>query len=100
MLLSSCSKTLITCHKLNFLTTNFTEILYNIDGYIFIIVKVESIGDAFLVIAGVGEKKESHADRIANTALGMLITAREIRSPLDGDPIQVGRLFDLFHKYS
>ena len=75
--------------------------MYNIDGNVFIIVKVESIGDAFLVIAGVGEKKESHADRIANTALGMLITAREIRSPLDGDPIQVGRLcHDLVHKYT
>ncbi|XP_060563345.1 guanylate cyclase soluble subunit beta-2-like [Ruditapes philippinarum] len=51
--------------------------------------KVESIGDAYLVIAGVGEKKESHAERIANTALGMVVTAREIRSPLDGDPIQL-----------
>jgi hypothetical protein len=52
-----------------------------------------------LVIAGVGEKKESHAERIANTALGMVVTAREIRSPLDGDPIQVYVLFDyLFNK--
>ena len=51
--------------------------------------QVESVGDAYLVIAGVGEKRDLHAERIANTALGMRIIARDILSPLDNNPIQV-----------
>lgn len=45
------------------------------------------------MIAGVGEKRESHAERIANTALGMMIASREVNSPLDGDHIQVHAVF-------
>lgn len=41
------------------------------------------------MIAGVGEKREAHPERIANTALGMEITARDVRSPIDGDPVVV-----------
>lgn len=49
------------------------------------------------MIAGVGEKRQSHAERIANTALGLLIASRDVISPLDGDHIQVHAVF--FYDY-
>ncbi|KAH3811461.1 hypothetical protein DPMN_139871 [Dreissena polymorpha] len=58
---------------------------------ILLVFQVESVGDAYLAVAGVGvsEKREQHAERVANTALGMRITARDLTSPLDGESIQV-----------
>ncbi|XP_052238770.1 uncharacterized protein LOC127850058 isoform X4 [Dreissena polymorpha] len=44
---------------------------------------VESVGDAYLAVAGVGisEKREQHVERVA-------ITARNLTSPLYGESIQ------------
>ncbi|KAH3811328.1 hypothetical protein DPMN_139739 [Dreissena polymorpha] len=71
---------------LNTLQTTFDNItkIHNL-------IKVESVGDAYLAVAGVGvsEKREQHAERVANTALGMRITARDLTSPLDGESIQL-----------
>ncbi|KAL4219763.1 hypothetical protein ACF0H5_020177 [Mactra antiquata] len=50
---------------------------------------VESIGDAFLVIAGINQNDDTHAERVANTALDVLVASRNVKSPLDGNPIQL-----------
>ena len=51
---------------------------------ILLIFQVESVGDAYLAVAGVGisEKREQHVERVA-------ITARNLTSPLYGESIQV-----------
>ncbi|KAM8977602.1 guanylate cyclase soluble subunit beta-2-like [Pelodytes ibericus] len=51
--------------------------------------KVETIGDAYMVVGGVPVPVESHAERVANFALGMRIAAREVTNPVSGDPIQI-----------
>ncbi|XP_062845379.1 guanylate cyclase soluble subunit beta-2 [Trichomycterus rosablanca] len=51
--------------------------------------KVETIGDAYMVVGGVPIPKETHAERVANFALGMRIAAREVNSPITGQPIQI-----------
>lgn len=45
--------------------------------------QVEAIGDAYMVVSGTPDMLLSHAERIANTALGMLICCRDLRSPYD-----------------
>ncbi|XP_077011939.1 guanylate cyclase soluble subunit beta-2-like [Tamandua tetradactyla] len=51
--------------------------------------KVETIGDAYMVVGGVPVPIESHAQRVANFALGMRISAREVMNPVTGEPIQI-----------
>ncbi|XP_075448078.1 guanylate cyclase soluble subunit beta-2-like isoform X3 [Ascaphus truei] len=51
--------------------------------------KVETIGDAYMVVGGVPVPVESHAERVANFALGMRIAARQVLNPVNGDPIQI-----------
>ncbi|XP_070295967.1 guanylate cyclase soluble subunit beta-2-like [Salvelinus sp. IW2-2015] len=51
--------------------------------------KVETIGDAYMVVGGVPIPADSHAERVANFALGMRIAAREVTNPITGQPIQV-----------
>ena len=51
--------------------------------------KVETIGDAYMVVGGVPIPTETHAHRVANFALGMRIAAREVTNPVTGKPIQV-----------
>ncbi|XP_037655867.1 guanylate cyclase soluble subunit beta-2-like [Choloepus didactylus] len=51
--------------------------------------KVETIGDAYMVVGGVPVPMESHAQRVANFALGMRISAREVMNPVTGEPIQI-----------
>ena len=45
--------------------------------------QVESIGDAYMVVSGAPDEIDSHPERIANTALGMVIAARDVPSPFD-----------------
>lgn len=52
--------------------------------------QVETIGDAYMVVGGVPVPVESHAQRVANFALGMRISAKEVMNPVTGEPIQVG----------
>ncbi|KAL1780985.1 guanylate cyclase soluble subunit beta-2 isoform X3, partial [Sigmodon hispidus] len=51
--------------------------------------KVETIGDAYMVVGGVPVPVESHAQRVANFALGMRISAEEVMNPVTGAPIQI-----------
>ncbi|XP_036401399.1 guanylate cyclase soluble subunit beta-2 [Megalops cyprinoides] len=51
--------------------------------------KVETIGDAYMVVGGVPIPVNTHAERVANFALGMRIAAREVTNPITGQPIQI-----------
>ncbi|XP_075054064.1 guanylate cyclase soluble subunit beta-2-like isoform X2 [Mixophyes fleayi] len=51
--------------------------------------KVETIGDAYMVVGGVPVPVETHVERVANFALGMRIAAREVINPISGEPIQI-----------
>ncbi|XP_034721079.1 guanylate cyclase soluble subunit beta-2 [Etheostoma cragini] len=59
--------------------------LTNIHG----VYKVETIGDAYMVVGGVPIPTDTHAHRVANFALGMRIAAREVTNPITGKPIQI-----------
>ncbi|XP_039770946.1 guanylate cyclase soluble subunit beta-2-like [Ornithorhynchus anatinus] len=51
--------------------------------------KVETIGDAYMVVGGVPVPRASHAQRVANFALGMQISARDVMNPVTREPIQI-----------
>ncbi|KAK2509208.1 hypothetical protein MC885_016798 [Smutsia gigantea] len=51
--------------------------------------KVETIGDAYMVVGGVPVPVRNHAQRVANFALGMRVSAREVMNPVTGEPIQI-----------
>uniref|UniRef100_H3BCR9 guanylate cyclase n=1 Tax=Latimeria chalumnae TaxID=7897 RepID=H3BCR9_LATCH len=51
--------------------------------------KVETIGDAYMVVGGVPVPVLTHAERVANFALGMIIAVKEVKNPVTGNPIQI-----------
>ncbi|XP_061482037.1 guanylate cyclase soluble subunit beta-2-like [Rhineura floridana] len=51
--------------------------------------KVETIGDAYMVVGGVPVPVATHAERVANFALGMRIAAREVMNPITNKSIQI-----------
>ncbi|XP_070802369.1 guanylate cyclase soluble subunit beta-2-like [Pituophis catenifer annectens] len=51
--------------------------------------KVETIGDAYMVVGGVPVPVSTHAERVANFALGMIIAAKDIKNPVSENPIQI-----------
>ncbi|XP_066445081.1 uncharacterized protein C13orf42 homolog [Eleutherodactylus coqui] len=51
--------------------------------------KVETIGDAYMVVGGVPVPVETHAQRVANFALGMRMSAKEVINPVSGNPIEI-----------
>ena len=56
---------------------------------IFYIFKVETIGDAYMVVGGVPEVIPDHAQRIANQGMDMILKAGEVKSPATGKALQV-----------
>ncbi|KAL1431390.1 hypothetical protein MTO96_014242 [Rhipicephalus appendiculatus] len=59
--------------------------LSNIHG----VYKVETIGDAYVVVAGVPDFVEDHADRLVAMGLDMITATKSVRNPVNGDPIQM-----------
>ncbi|XP_041920131.1 guanylate cyclase soluble subunit beta-2-like [Alosa sapidissima] len=51
--------------------------------------KVETIGDAYMVVGGVPIPASTHAEQVANFALGMVIAAKCVTNPITGQPIQI-----------
>uniref|UniRef100_A0A667WFL9 guanylate cyclase n=1 Tax=Myripristis murdjan TaxID=586833 RepID=A0A667WFL9_9TELE len=71
-------------HMLNSMYSKFDRLTNVHDVY-----KVETIGDAYMVVGGVPVPRESHACRVANFALGMRTAAREVTNPVTDKPIQI-----------
>jgi len=59
--------------------------LTNIHG----VYKVETIGDAYVVVGGLPEPVDDHADRCVRMGLDMVKVIATVRSPADNQPIQV-----------
>ncbi len=51
--------------------------------------KVETIGDAYMVVSGAPTDTADHASNVLNFALDMASAAASIRSPTDGKPLRV-----------
>ncbi|KAI0229136.1 Guanylate cyclase soluble subunit beta-2 [Lamellibrachia satsuma] len=51
--------------------------------------KVETIGDAYMVVGGVPEINDTHASSVANMAIDMMFKAREVLSPATGEPLKI-----------
>ncbi|KAJ0062416.1 hypothetical protein NL108_011024, partial [Boleophthalmus pectinirostris] len=70
-------------HMLNSMYSKFDRLTSVHDVY-----KVETIGDAYMVVGGVPVPTATHAHNVANFALGMRIAARDVTNPVTGTPIQ------------
>ncbi|XP_014227666.1 soluble guanylate cyclase 88E-like [Trichogramma pretiosum] len=51
--------------------------------------KVETIGDAYMVVAGAPVRSEDHADRICNMALDMLVAIGNVYDPSSGEHLKI-----------
>ncbi|KAM9836046.1 LOW QUALITY PROTEIN: guanylate cyclase soluble subunit beta-2-like [Aulostomus maculatus] len=71
-------------HMLNAMYSRFDRLTSVHDIY-----KVETIGDAYMVVGGVPLPTQTHAHRVANFALGMRVAARDVTNPVTGKPIQI-----------
>uniref|UniRef100_H0XFH1 guanylate cyclase n=1 Tax=Otolemur garnettii TaxID=30611 RepID=H0XFH1_OTOGA len=71
-------------HMLNSMYSKFDRLTGVHEVY-----KVETIGDAYMVVGGVPVPSGSHAQRVANFALGMRFSAKEVMNPVTGEPIQI-----------
>ncbi|XP_071165575.1 guanylate cyclase soluble subunit beta-2-like [Mytilus edulis] len=78
------SKPIEIVNFINCLYSRFDRVTKIHDTY-----RVESIGDAYFVVSGVPDKVHNHAERIANTALGMMFTSQEVASPVNGENVQI-----------
>jgi len=56
---------------------------------VFGVYKVETIGDAYVVVGGVPEFVEDHADRVVQMGLAMVKVTKTVISPVTGNPIEV-----------
>uniref|UniRef100_A0AC35FRL0 Guanylate cyclase n=1 Tax=Panagrolaimus sp. PS1159 TaxID=55785 RepID=A0AC35FRL0_9BILA len=51
--------------------------------------KVETIGDAYVIVGGVPQQCNNHAERVLNVAIGMLMESKCVLSPINGSPIKI-----------
>ncbi|XP_070193833.1 uncharacterized protein [Littorina saxatilis] len=51
--------------------------------------KVETIGDAYMVVGGVPERSADHAQRVARFAIDIVGQAAQVPSPATGQPLQI-----------
>lgn len=51
--------------------------------------QVETIGDAYMVVGGLPTRYDNHAERVCNQALDMMMCCKDVKSPVDGNPINV-----------
>jgi len=51
--------------------------------------KVETIGDAYMVVCGLPTPNERHPVHMARFAIDMAAAARSVKSPVDGSPLQI-----------
>ncbi|XP_059145420.1 guanylate cyclase soluble subunit beta-2-like [Physella acuta] len=51
--------------------------------------KVETIGDAYMIVSGVPEQTSMHAQPVANFAMDMVEDAGDVKSPATGLPLQI-----------
>jgi len=66
--------------------------LYSVMDYcasFFNIFKVETIGDAYMIVGGMNNDDDNHATNIADFALLVMKACELVRSPYDGSPIQL-----------
>ncbi|XP_077985261.1 guanylate cyclase soluble subunit beta-2-like [Glandiceps talaboti] len=71
-------------HLLNQMYLRFDRLTTVHDVY-----KVETIGDAYMVVGGLPTPSKAHAEKVANFGLGILKAAQEVTSPSTGEPIQI-----------
>lgn len=53
--------------------------------WFFLQYQVETIGDAYMVVAGAPEKKASHAERVCDMALDMVDAITDLKDPSTGE---------------
>ncbi|KAL3929416.1 MAG: hypothetical protein SGBAC_012222 [Bacillariaceae sp.] len=66
--------------------------LYSVMDFLashFDLYKVETVGDAYMCASGLINPDEYHAEKMANFALAVLECAKQVKSPVDGSPIQL-----------
>ncbi|PAV58054.1 hypothetical protein WR25_18817 [Diploscapter pachys] len=51
--------------------------------------KVETIGDAYMIVGGLPELCDNHAERVLDVSIGMLMESKLVQSPITHRPIKI-----------
>uniref|UniRef100_A0A7E4VTX8 Guanylate cyclase domain-containing protein n=1 Tax=Panagrellus redivivus TaxID=6233 RepID=A0A7E4VTX8_PANRE len=51
--------------------------------------KVETIGDAYMIVGGVPKPCSNHSERVLNVGIGMLMECKCVMSPITSTPIRI-----------
>jgi len=51
--------------------------------------KVETIGDAYMIVGGVPKECANHAEKVLNVSIGMLMESKYVLSPITHQPIRI-----------
>ncbi len=54
-----------------------------------ILLKVETIGDAYMVVGGIPIQSPTHAENVTRFAMDQQLAVKDVSSPIAGDPIKV-----------